>query len=235
VQYFARASLLTAVLLTSACAFDKQGIDTDDGQADASLPDDAAPPDDTPGNDPPDARADASDIDAGENDPDAAPVDAPPSAPDAGKPDAMPIPPCPTGYNHGGEDGPNAAHCYKFVGIVRNWQQAENDCANDATGAHLITVDTQDEFDGIVGELSGQIWVGTTDRAVEGTFVYVTGGPFTFGHFKNGEPSNSGGGEGEDCLVLDDSNGQGGPGFNDLACTTLHTYVCEVDGIPPLP
>jgi hypothetical protein len=231
VQYLVRASLLSALVAAGACSFDKQGIDIGDGEVDASQPIDADPGDpDAPRPDA--ALADAA-IDATTPPADAA-VDAAEDPVDAGLPDAAL--PCPTGYTHGGEDGPNATHCYKFVGLLRNWQTAENDCANDAFGAHLIVVDNEDEFDGILDELSGTHWVGTTDRGNEGTFTNITGTPFTFGHYQSAEPNdgNDGpAGNAEDCLALVDQGNQSG--FNDESCANVHTYVCEVDGTPPLP
>ncbi len=79
-------------------------------------------------------------------------------------------------------------HKYFRSNFNRNWPQAK-DTAN-RLGAHLVTINSEAENNFLAGD---QAWIGLTDEAVEGTFVWVTGEPVTFTNWWPGEPNNGNG------------------------------------------
>jgi len=228
VQYISVGALVLSAL-TCGCNFDPSGVDS--SKLDGAIV-------------PPDGHViDARTIDARVVD--ASTIDA--SLIDAGPPDA-PLPPdasmpliCPTGYNHG--MGSNADHCYRFVNAQqRAWKQAEMDCASASSGgiaAHLVVINNEDEFTTIAAVLPGtQMWIGASDLKVEGSFLKVTGGPFTTTHFLAGEPNDGGDGPGgvkEDCVLFQTNSLVVPTGYNDATCTQQHNYLCEFDAVPPDP
>ncbi|KAL4842072.1 hypothetical protein H8958_022433 [Nasalis larvatus] len=63
-------------------------------------------------------------------------------------------------------------------------------------------------------------FLGITDEATEGQFMYVTGGRLTYSNWKKDEPNDHG--SGEDCVILL-SNGL----WNDISCMASFIAVCE--------
>ena len=90
-----------------------------------------------------------------------------------------------------------------------SWTNAENTAV--ALGGHLATVRSQAEHDWIVSTwhnyqgIDIDLWIGLTDQAVEGTFVWISGEPVTFTNWDTGEP-NDGGGTGEDYADMRKNN-----------------------------
>jgi hypothetical protein len=126
--------------------------------------------------------------------------------------------PCPIGYAaiQGGE--PRSQ--YRFVTSSAGWLDAEADCEDDGL-AHLVILDSDGERDALRGMISGDTWLGVTDRVSEGTFFKVTTGVASYLPWNGGEPNNQ---FGEDCVEL------AGGGFNDEGCDNDDVYVCECDG-----
>ncbi len=103
------------------------------------------------------------------------------------------------------------------------WKQAEATCV--AWGGHLASIanSAEDTFvynlqapcAGIYGS-----WIGMTDEAQEGKWVWSDGTPFSYTKWQSGEPNNNGGNE--------DYGRNGGAGWNDLAdFVTLRCSICE--------
>ncbi|XP_030654217.1 mannose-binding protein A-like [Nomascus leucogenys] len=63
-------------------------------------------------------------------------------------------------------------------------------------------------------------FLGITDEATEGQFMYVTGGRLTYSNWKKDEPNDHG--SGEDCVILL-NNGL----WNDISCASSFIAVCE--------
>jgi hypothetical protein len=211
--------------LAPACQFNPQGFATGSGDGGD---DDTA-----------DARAD---VDADRGALDAAlenPIDAGEMATvDAAQPlgDAGPFS-CPGGYAQIGSEG----HAYLYVAGARQWLAAEAACK--ATGNHLLVLDGSlaqnlaeralvlsllptDNF--------SQVWIGHSDRVVEGTFRGVTGQRIADDTlpWQAGEPNDFF--DNEDCVEMTvnrhDQMDRAGR-LSDTSCTRFVSgYVCECDG-----
>ncbi len=215
--------LLPAVGLVVAmgCGFHPSGLTADDGAVADGATGDAPPPDGaTPG---PDAAV----IDATATD--ARAVDAP--AIDAA------VPMCPTGYATLG----SSTSRYRESTATASWTAAAADCNDDDDGGtftgftHLVVIGDDAERLALTvpAAITGNTWVGLSDRAVEGSFVWVTAEP-TGGYpvvgqqppWDNGDPD---GGDPDDCVRFKNSFT-----YEDKACTDANSYVCECDAFPPL-
>jgi hypothetical protein len=109
---------------------------------------------------------------------------------------------------------------------------AKASCA--AIGAHLA--DLKDARIDAAAEAfvgSANTFIGLTDRAVEGTFVWDDGTSLGYANWHSGEPNNGGsGGYQEDCVVI--AGARVGAQWDDRPCdqteTTLggvYAYLCE--------
>lgn len=121
-----------------------------------------------------------------------------------------------------------------------NWATAEQQA--QAVGGHLVTINSAGEnADVLAGaqaaSLSGGIWIGYTDQAVEGSWVWSDGTQSAFTNWNAGEPSNSGGlpcYQDEDGAIMQLSNGF----WNDLAVNNIcpgasqFRSVIEIDLCP---
>ncbi|MBA3899945.1 MAG: HYR domain-containing protein, partial [Bacteroidetes bacterium] len=93
-----------------------------------------------------------------------------------------------------------------------------------ALGGHLATISSAAE-NAFVSSLSpNYMWIGFTDRDVEGTFKWVTNEPVTYTNWAPGEPNNAGN---EDWAVI---NWGGSAKWNDWLYTVSAYYVVEFDG-----
>ncbi len=99
-------------------------------------------------------------------------------------------------------------------------------------GANLISVQSATENADLLQALSNQgfssnvIWIGFTDAALEGTFVWYDSAPVTYSNWAPGEPNNAGGNE--NCTQIY-PNGT----WNDLNCSGYNSLsVIEVNLCP---
>src|SRR5690554_316808 len=100
-------------------------------------------------------------------------------------------------------------------------------------GANLISVQSQEENDCILSELTrlgygtgAVIWIGFNDEAVEGTFEWYDQSPVTYTNWAPGEPNNSGN---EDCTQIYPAQGT----WNDLNCNGYNSMsIIEVNLCP---
>ena len=125
---------------------------------------------------------------------------------------------------------PATGACYTRYYMPRTWADAQAMCVanggaaggslasitNAADNARATSVSYALEEGG-----TGATWIGATDAAVEGSFQWSDGKPFSFSAWNPGEPNNSG--NNEDCA-------QTGPSglWNDLACATPLSSICEL-------
>ena len=105
-------------------------------------------------------------------------------------------------------------HTYSINRSKGTWEAAQASAA--ASGGHLVTITSADEEQFIVSTfLTGDdqlavFWMGCSDKAVEDTFVWVTGEPFSYTNWKSGEP-NGWDGEGEDYCCINWNAVRGDP------------------------
>lgn len=129
-------------------------------------------------------------------------------------------PMCPPCFTADSPDG-TLAYCF----APRNFAAAEFDCV--AQGGHLVSIHdqaTQDEVrDTAFGLAPGNWWIGLSDTALEGTFVWTDNTPLDYTSWTGGEPNNAGGNE--NCGHLWD--GAGGA-WNDIPCAVAMSYVCRL-------
>lgn len=99
--------------------------------------------------------------------------------------------PPPTGTPDPRVLNPANQHLYLYVNSERTWHEARNYCA--LQGGYLATIQTATENE-FVYQLTGgnsNVWLGATDEAEEGVWSWVTGEPWTYKNWAEGEPNNS--------------------------------------------
>jgi hypothetical protein len=121
-------------------------------------------------------------------------------------------------------------HRYQIaqVGDQKAFDAADDVCRID--GGHLVKIEDAGEnlvIQNIIAS-TGNAWIGLSDRAMEGTFVWsIDGAVAVYTAWSNGEPNNSGGNE--NCVVETTANGT----WNDTNCDNVESYVCECDASAP--
>lgn len=130
-------------------------------------------------------------------------------------------PMCPPCMTMPSPSGGTLAYCFQ----PRNYAAAEFDCV--AQGGHLVSIHdqaTQDEVRNTAyGLLPGNWWIGLSDNALEGTFVWTDDTPLDYTSWAGGEPNNAGGNE--NCAHLWDA---AGGEWNDIPCSVPMNYVCRL-------
>jgi hypothetical protein len=165
---------------------------------------------------------DGSGADAADSDP------MPDGAVDAAPDPVTPLP-CPAGY------APinGSATQYRIVEVNVTWAAAAADCNDDGEHTHLVVISNPVEKTALTTQFSGNTWVGLTDAAQEGVFVWVTseethGFPIV-GQRPPWDAGDPDGGAAENCVRFKNSFD-----FEDKPCTDATSYVCECDAFAPL-
>lgn len=128
---------------------------------------------------------------------------------------------------------------YRVDDTSKTWTDAAQDCNDDAAGSsiytHLLVLGTEAERTTITSSstVNGNTWIGLSDRAVEGTFVWVTSEP-TGGYpvvgqsppWDTDDPDNADGGE--DCVRFKNSFV-----LEDKPCGDEQSFICECDAFAP--
>jgi hypothetical protein len=123
---------------------------------------------------------------------------------------------------------PENGHLYLPVDTGLRWHAAVSYC-NDR-GGYLVTVqsDAENEF---VFRLNPGTWLGASDEAREGVWVWANGEPWSYTHWYEGEPNNVGE-TGEHYLSYWDGSTTG---WNDLPLDAEPPFICEWDGTSSSP
>jgi hypothetical protein len=75
-----------------------------------------------------------------------------------------------------------------------------------ALGGNLVTINDAAENAWVYATFGGTnmpLWIGLTDQASEGNFVWISGEPFTYGNWTAGEPNDN---QGEDYAYIVEAN-----------------------------
>ena len=110
--------------------------------------------------------------------------------------------------------------CYYFSsnGVTKTWESARKDCKE--RGVDLVVITTQEELE-FVSKTYGVTWIGLSDKAQEGTWMWVDGTELVGDQFwQEGEPNNTGN---EDCAEVSRSAKR----FNDVPCERKFSWACE--------
>ena len=123
--------------------------------------------------------------------------------------------------------GLNGDHAYYYCPGPVPFADARTACMG--FGGDLVIIDDQAEQDFLLAQplTAGANYIGLSDEAVEGTFVWVDGSALVFSVWGKGEPNNAL--EGEDCGQLAAPAGI----WNDIACTDPAAFVCEAVAMLP--
>jgi hypothetical protein len=148
---------------------------------------------------------------------DASPVPMSENTPDAAAPATRPC--------EGGDQAfIEAGRCHVMFLTPDLWESAMATCA--AEGAHLVTVGSADETAMLAPHLGlEEWWMGASDAAVEGEWLWYDGAPMTYTNWRTGEPNNAGV-AGEDCGILE---GHNAGLWDDRACDSSFPFFCVRD------
>ena len=91
-----------------------------------------------------------------------------------------------------------ATGCYLFQEWNSSWYESKRQCK--LSGGYLVEVDSQEEQDALIGEITARgwdgdthfgFWIGLTDIFHDGTWVWDNlGKPLDFSNWASGEPNN---------------------------------------------
>ncbi|MBI4699999.1 MAG: VCBS repeat-containing protein [Deltaproteobacteria bacterium] len=103
-----------------------------------------------------------------------------------------------------------------------DWAAARAFCRK--RGADLVVIDDAGENAFVAALAVNTSWIGLSDTAEEGTFVWVSGSKLEYASWKEGEPNDAGGAE--DCVALGAGEQEAGL-WNDADCAGAKPFVCE--------
>jgi len=127
-----------------------------------------------------------------------------------------------------GCDAALGGHCYWYVGKSLNWASARAACQAFPYKGYLVAIQGSAE-NSLVFELGNGGWIGLSDSAQEGTFVWVSesgANPPTYFNWAPGEPNNAGG--------VEDCTHQFSLVWNDINCADSIPFVCERNELPDI-
>lgn len=125
-------------------------------------------------------------------------------------------------------------HAYLFVPMLMTWADAESYC--ESQGYTLVSINNENEsrwFDEQVRQLQRTFelarspwWMGYTDEAVEGKWVWSDGSNSGFTAWAEGKPNNRDrDGHPENCGAIEGSTNVGR--WNDVGCELELPFACE--------
>jgi len=127
--------------------------------------------------------------------------------------------------------GPNG-ECLVMFTTPKTYVDAKAAC--EAINAHLAYLENA-AIDSVAETFVGSAntFIGLTDRAVEGTFVWDDGTPLGYANWHTNEPNNGGsGGYQEDCVII--AGARVGAQWDDRPCDAsevatsgMFAYLCE--------
>ena len=119
-------------------------------------------------------------------------------------------------------------HCYLYVIEKKKFLDAEQHCTEFSTPtrpAHLVSIADSEEQDFLfhyARAIYGQnYWIGYTDMAHNGKFVWTDGSSGNFGKWNGGEPNNSEGPK--NCAFVKTINV-----WDDVGCHRKYSFICKM-------
>uniref|UniRef100_A0AAZ1WZH7 C-type lectin domain-containing protein n=1 Tax=Oreochromis aureus TaxID=47969 RepID=A0AAZ1WZH7_OREAU len=134
--------------------------------------------------------------------------------------------------------------CYNFSISKSSWNKSRDVCR--AKGGDLVKIDSREEQNFLQRRLSeimtggeDKFWIGLTDSAVEGRWLWVDGSPLdqSLKFWKGTEPDNWKGTkgkhpDGEDCVRMGEKGGAKDlQWWFDAFCSNPHKSICEKAGV----
>uniref|UniRef100_A0A3P9MCZ9 C-type lectin domain-containing protein n=1 Tax=Oryzias latipes TaxID=8090 RepID=A0A3P9MCZ9_ORYLA len=111
--------------------------------------------------------------------------------------------------------------CYFFSEESKSWNEAREFCR--AREADLVVINSKEENEFISKLKKQKVWIGLSDRDLEGTWKWVDGSSLTL-FWASDQPDNHKGGE--DCghmLAYNEFPGR----WNDVQCSFTMQWICE--------
>lgn len=122
---------------------------------------------------------------------------------------------------------PTTGSCYLHHGDSVDWSNAREQCVE--LGADLAALSSAEEFWFVASVVTGDVWIGGTDREVEGTFVWSNGEPWGYTAWKQEKPGDQG--NKQDCVMLSAAPGTAAS-FDDRPCGEKRGFLCEMKPPP---
>ena len=111
---------------------------------------------------------------------------------------------------------------YYFSNVDTTWYEADN--MSDNVGGHLVTISSEEENDfisSLIQQTGNNSWIGFSDIATEGDWVWTTGEDVVYTNWAAGEPNDQ---NDEDCAEM-----YGDGSWNDNQCDWDRAFIMEVD------
>lgn len=125
--------------------------------------------------------------------------------------------------------------CYKFENFTANWIEAEKHCQGLHEGAHLVSIESEEETDFMIRYrkyneahwTSAYLWTGGNDMSKEGAWSWVgSGRVLTYTDWQDGEPDNHRGAQ--HCIYLRAAGKD--HRWDDWHCYAARlNFVCEIN------
>lgn len=123
---------------------------------------------------------------------------------------------CPDGWTE------YLSHCYYYGLSEKSWKEAKITC--EQFGGHLVTIEdkAEDNFiESFIQDRNTYTWMGASDLAEEGKWLWVTDIPFNTSLYLNWRRPGPNNKNNEDCMDWSFS------GWNDNTCSRKLNFVCE--------